>query len=102
MKNLKMGNRISGYDLLDKAVLPISRMMECVSDVEGIISGEDSGFSMSIEKIVIDLPAEFDVITDEGRLVLGATPPTQKIETTFMPVFHRLKVTIASIAHDNE
>ncbi len=89
--------------MLDKSVLPISAMMECISELEGVIAEEQWGMSMSVEEITIDLPAEFDIMQDDmGRLVLGAAPPTQRIETTFMPVFHRLTLTIANATYGND
>ena len=34
-------------------------------------------------------------MTESGEMVLGSAPPTQTVETSFMPVFHQLKVNIS-------
>jgi 2,3-bisphosphoglycerate-dependent phosphoglycerate mutase len=43
----------------------------------------------------LDLPIELDVgVTDEGTVALAGAPPTQHVETTYMPVFHRISLSI--------
>ncbi len=48
---------------------------------------------LTIEELRLDLPIELDVLVDEnGQVELQSAPPTQQIETSVMPVLHRLMV----------
>ncbi len=89
------------YSLIDQRLLPIAEVIQSLSELDGVVEDEDWGLKMSIDEVVIDMPMEFDIMTDdEGNLVLGSAPPTQTIETTFMPVFHRVKVGIRILNDD--
>ena len=45
--------------------------------------------------IGVDLPVELDVWSEQEAVTgIGAAPPTQIVETTIMPVFHRLSVEV--------
>ncbi len=57
---------------------------------------EETGLLLEVDEIKLNLPVELDVeLDEEGRLVAGMAPPTQQVETSFMPVFHQIKLTIA-------
>lgn len=78
---------------IDEALIPLSQVVESFL----MISEPDSGMPLAlcVDRIVVDFPLELQVeISQEENLILGAAPPTQRIETSFMPVFHRLKITI--------
>ncbi|NIJ21102.1 hypothetical protein FHS95_002805 [Sphingomonas naasensis] len=52
-----------------------------------------------LERITVDMPIECDLLSGGGAvLALGASPPTQRIETSLLPVFHRLRVTLAALS----
>ena len=57
---------------------------------------EEAGVHLYASSIKLNLPIELQIEVDEdtGKVELGTAPPTQQIETTFMPVFHQLKLTI--------
>lgn len=81
------------YKLIDKALIPVFDLVQALGDISGQIQNEVS--SMSIEKMIIDMPFEIDIrCTDSDDVVLGSSPPTQEFETSFMPVLHRIKLTI--------
>jgi hypothetical protein len=93
------------YTLLDQELLPFAEVVHALAEIEGVVGDDQWGMKMSVEEIEIDMPLEFDIMTDEnGNVVLGGAPPTQTIETSFMPVFHRVKVgiKILSEAHGGE
>jgi hypothetical protein len=88
------------YQLIDKASLAVNDFMQGLSAFEGEI--ENDVCKMSIERIILDMPFELEVKTDSsGDIVLGSCPPTQKIETSFMPVFHRIKMNI-EVTHKSD
>jgi hypothetical protein len=51
---------------------------------------------MYVETLDVDLPFELELVDDGAGLTLGAAPPTQRTETTVLPVWHRLRVTIVA------
>ena len=60
-------------------------------------TGDPTGDTVTVSEVAFDLPIELDIRVDEGGVrELGISPPTQIVETTVMPVFHRLTVRIGS------
>jgi hypothetical protein len=64
-------------------------------------AGEET---ISVSEIKVDLPIELNLLEELGRWQLDAAPPSQKIETTVMPVWHRvrLRVTVNNGERDLE
>lgn len=58
----------------------------------GVVMGEQQ--QMRVERLSVDLPFELDLNTNGAKPALHASPPMQYTETTIMPVFHRIRVTI--------
>ena len=56
---------------------------------------EQAAEAIRIDRITVDFPIELEV-TVAGNTVarVGASPPTQRTETTVMPVFHQLRMTL--------
>jgi hypothetical protein len=87
------------YDVMDQALFPMGQLLVSISEIQGEL--KDDICSMSIESVKIEMPFELDVRVDSnGRLVVGGSPPTQQLETTFMPVFHKMKVNIQVLPMD--
>ena len=62
---------------------------------------EDGNIRMTA--ITVSMPVEFDILAGGGQvLALGASPPTQAIETSVLPVFHQLRVTLVADGSDDE
>lgn len=60
---------------------------------------------VTLSELKVDLPFELDLLPDgEGRWQLDAAPPTQHLETSVMPVWHRvrLRVSVNDGDHDLE
>lgn len=56
--------------------------------------------ALHVTELGIDLPVELDVTRDaDGSLRVRACPPTQRVATTFLPVFHRMTVRITGEEH---
>jgi hypothetical protein len=47
-----------------------------------------------VSEIGLALPFELDLLEEGGMWQLDASPPTQKIETTIMPVWHRVRIRV--------
>ncbi|MEL6440788.1 MAG: hypothetical protein AAFQ80_16220 [Cyanobacteria bacterium J06621_8] len=51
--------------------------------------------TMKIEQVTVKMPVEIKVTVDEdGQASLISNAPTQSTETTTIPVFYRLKLTV--------
>jgi hypothetical protein len=93
---MRLAEYTPDYKLIDTALMPINEMMFALSEIQGEMKNEIC--SMSVESMLIEMPFELDIINDmEGNITLGSSPPTQKFETSFMPVFHKIKLNIEVI-----
>lgn len=55
----------------------------------------DHDENLAMHSTTLSMPVEIEVINNEdGSLVINSAPPTQQIETTFMPVLHQMKVKV--------
>ena len=73
---------------------PLPPLGRFVGDLLALSEAAESG---TIERLTIALPIELDVgQSPDGSIKLGASPPTQRIETSILPVFHHLEVTLAA------
>ena len=79
-------------DLLpDELHLPFGRFLGELVDIEAQVSDLPDVQALSIEQIRVDLPVEMRLeVGSDGRLQVLGSPPTQRTETTILPVFHRL------------
>jgi hypothetical protein len=77
-------------------LLPFGTLLELFADVEYRQEDARLGLALTVDSLSFDLPFEMDVRPDAwGRLRVDAAPPTQELETSTLPVFHRLVVRIA-------
>lgn len=54
--------------------------------------------AMEVERLEVDLPMEVDVTALGDKVArIGIGPPTQWVETTVMPVFHRIRLVVETI-----
>ena len=76
----------------DESLLHFSAFVESLTaDLGGRVTDEDDIASMSVEEVLVTMPVELEISIDESaHLVVGGAPPTQRTETSVMPVFHRL------------
>ncbi|MEL6865622.1 MAG: hypothetical protein AAFP19_14440 [Bacteroidota bacterium] len=81
--------------LIDEAFLPLSEMIEELSDWEGQMNEvfEKERVRMEIESARLELPVELDiVVNEEGKVELGAVTPLYDVSTSFNPVFHQIRI----------
>lgn len=62
------------------------------ASVDADSAGEET---IWVSEIKVDLPIELNVLQEQGVWQLDAAPPTQKIETTVMPVWHRVRLRVS-------
>lgn len=52
---------------------------------------------IQITGVKVNLPIELEILVDEeGKVRIDSAPPTQRIETSFMPVFHQIGLKVIS------
>jgi hypothetical protein len=57
----------------------------------------EMGFGMRLARAAIDTPIELDVLVgDDGGVSIVGAPPTQHVETTYMPVFHHIDLVVTA------
>ena len=79
---------------MEQAFLLFSDTLAQMLDFQGEIVDEEAGVRSHITECTIEMPIELDVSRDEsGALVLGSTPPLYYVNTTFLPSFHRIRLT---------
>lgn len=99
-----MANHVQSDDVplksdewIDEDLAPLAVFVDALSVASmAAISGSEYMPSMWVERLEIELPFEMDVTVDgSGRVGLAGGPPTQYTETTFMPVFHMVKLAVS-------
>ncbi|NER30146.1 MAG: hypothetical protein F6J89_21625 [Symploca sp. SIO1C4] len=74
---------------------PLAEVVEQLTDWDEILADSQTGSTMHVEAVKLEMPLELGVQADEtGKLSLNGSAPTQTVETTIMPVFHRLKLRV--------
>lgn len=60
-------------------------------------AGSAADEAVLVEAMSFDLPVELEAMLDDAGTMTDVrlSPPTQMIATTVMPVFHRLRLTMA-------
>ena len=74
--------------------LALPRLSDFVLELAGVgnASARDAAI---VTELALDLPVEVDVWREPGGEVhVGASTPTQIVETTVMPVLHRLVLSV--------
>ena len=79
----------------DSLKLPLGDLVSWFCETARVEDEEMAGDDrMSVRALRLDLPVELTVAHDGERLAVLASPPTQRVATTFLPVFHRMTVRV--------
>ena len=79
----------------NEVLISFADMMQQLVDYGEPLEDPLSERTMAIEKVKVEMPVEIKVLVDDdGQASLKSNAPTQSTETTIMPVFHRLKLTV--------
>jgi hypothetical protein len=81
----------------DEYLHPFAQLFSGLADVEAQFADPETRTAMRITGVAVDLPIELTIgVTDAGTVALASAPPTQQVSTTYMPVFHRVRIAIAA------
>ena len=79
----------------DDTLMSFSDMIDTLADYEKQRIDPQTGQVMTIEEMKLNFPIELRVeVNPEGKVNLKSSPPTQRTETTILPVWHQLKMRI--------
>ena len=95
MENLRnyTGKETEGE--IDEAMLHLSDFVSQMTDVEGYVRDDDDAAAMLLQRVKLSIPLQVDFhVKEDGSVILGSSPPLYYTETTFLPVFHQLDITI--------
>lgn len=80
---------------VDEAMLSLGEFVSQMTDLDGYIIDTDNSTAMHLEQVKLSIPIQLDLLVrGDGSLILGGSPPLYYTETTILPVFHQLDVTI--------
>jgi hypothetical protein len=83
-------------NIIDFAFMPVFKHINALMNIEEASFSDDlKGFRLYMDEIIVEMPVEIDLGVDENGVVhIGSTPPIYYANTSILPVFHNLKVTI--------
>ena len=83
-------------DILDHSTAPVAELIAGFATIEGDLEDAHGTLGWSISEMSIESPLELDVhVLADGSVVLGSTPPTDHVGTSFSPLLNQIKVTLA-------
>lgn len=77
--------------------IPLSEFIDEMGSIDYFIEEQFAGtnVSMSVEKLKAESACQLLIeIDEENEIRIGAIPPMYYVETTIMPVFHKIRLTI--------
>lgn len=79
----------------DDILLPFTHFIQEMADYGEQLADPQTGLTMTVDEVKLKLPVEIRIsVGDSGQVTLKGSPPTQRTETTFMPVFHQLSLRV--------
>ncbi len=76
---------------------PFETIFAGIADFDAALRDDRLGVAMRIQRAVVETPIELGVLVDpDGAVTLTGAPPTQHVETTVMPVFHGIRMTVTA------
>lgn len=87
----------------DDILMPFAIFVQGLADHSLQVADPITGQSLTVDEMKLNLPIEIRVeVDDAGIVTLKGSPPTQRTETTILPVFHQMQLRIAQDDGDEE
>jgi hypothetical protein len=80
----------------DEYLRPFADLVEQLSDLEEVVAAAQ-GARLHATRVGLELPVEMGLVPAGGTMLLGIVPPTQRIESAVMPVFHQLRLVVTPL-----
>jgi hypothetical protein len=86
---------MSWYEEIDESYASFVDNITAFANIPGIFEDPQHMQRLRVCRIEVETPIELDLLaTKEGVTALGSAPPLYQTETTIMPVFHTLRLTL--------
>ena len=81
-------------------LMPLADLIHVLTDYEKQRINPETGQVLTVEQIKVDMPIELRVsVDDAGQVTLKGAAPTQRTETTVLPIFHQMQLRIVEDRH---
>jgi hypothetical protein len=78
---------------VDEAFLPLAELLPGLLPSLPDLYNADAGMRSRVTGVDLETPVELDVVvSDNGSVRVGATPPIYHLETSTLPVFHAIRI----------
>lgn len=81
---------------VNDALSSFSILLYQLADLTDRLEDPQSGMTMEIEQITVNLPIELIIASEEDEIALSGSASTQTVETTIFPVLHRMTLDIVA------
>ncbi len=80
---------------IDEAYADFVDNLVAFADIPGVFEDPHHIQRLRVRRIEVETPIELDLRSSNGDVsALGSAPPLYRLETTIMPVFHTLRLTL--------
>lgn len=81
---------------MDEAFIPFSELIPQILPVTDPVEDLTLGVRTMVTACVVETPIELDIMWGTHGLAVGSVPPLYHLETSDLPVFHRVRITVES------
>jgi len=68
-----------------------------ILSIADLTADDYSGRGIQISEMTLSFPIELETLIDEpDRVQIETGPPTQQIQTSFMPIFHQIRLKLVA------
>jgi hypothetical protein len=76
-------------------LMTFHELIEDLVSTEMAIADPTTGMVQIIDQVDVEMPIEMRVeVNEAGQVTLMGSPPTQRTETTVLPVFHQMRIRV--------
>jgi len=87
---------------IDEAYVSFVDQLVAFGSIPGVFEDPHHIQRLRVRRIEVETPIELDLRSSDGSVnAIGGAPPLYRVETTIMPVFHTLRLTLVSAADLN-
>lgn len=82
---------------MDEDFISLSKFIDNMTSLDYYMSNSymDTEIAMQIEEVITETPCQLNIeLDDNNNVKIGVIPPMYYVETSFMPVFHKIKLKI--------
>ena len=89
---------------MDEAFIPLHQLLPDLLPLTAVIEDEELGVRQIVTGCEVETPIELDLVVGHGmsagEMQIGAAPPLYHLETSYLPIFHSVRIIVTSEARD--